>query len=273
MANWKGIIGDGMTPSQFDQYVQEIFRERGKSAFAWVEFCVVHNTAIPRFSPGINASGKWDPGWHAVPGERRMKALEEYYRDDQDWSGGPHAFISDDLIWPFTPLWQHGVHAPSWNGRAWGIEFVGDYNLEPLNSGVWKNGISCLTTLHRAAGFSANTIRLHHEDPKTTHKGCPGSRVSKDLVIRSVQQMLGSVQPVSPFAPTPSPAVGRPVLRRGSRGVAVAELQSLLGITNLATPGTFGPLTESRVKAYQSQHGLTADGIVGRATWESLLGG
>jgi hypothetical protein len=273
MANWKGIVGKPMTIEQFDQYVQGIYQQIGKSKFAWAQFCVVHNTAIPRFAPWTDENGKRQSGWHDVPGAVRMHALEAYYRDDQKWSAGPHAFIADDFIWPFTPLWLPGVHAPSWNSKAWGIEFVGDYNKEPLNSGVWKNAIGCLTTLHRAAGFSPSTIRLHREDPKTTHKGCPGSLISKDLIIRSVQQMLGNVQIPSPLAPTPSPAIGRPVLRLGSRGEAVAELQSLLGINNLASPGTFGPLTDSRVKAYQAQHGLTVDGIVGRSTWESLLGG
>jgi peptidoglycan hydrolase-like protein with peptidoglycan-binding domain len=31
--------------------------------------------------------------------------------------------------------------------------------------------------------------------------------------------------------------------------------------------GSFGPRTESAVRAYQTQQGLTADGIVGDRTW------
>ena len=37
--------------------------------------------------------------------------------------------------------------------------------------------------------------------------------------------------------------------------------------------GSFGSLTETRVKEYQNKNGLTADGVVGINTWNKLLGG
>ena len=64
------------------------------------------------------------------------------------------------------------------------------------------------------------------------------------------------------------------VLRRGDRKSAVLYLQRLLlsylyPITNL--DGIFGGETERAVKAFQSENGLDADGIVGRNTWNVLL--
>lgn len=59
-----------------------------------------------------------------------------------------------------------------------------------------------------------------------------------------------------------------PTLRRGSRGSKVKELQCVL---SLITDGIFGPVTEEAVRDYQQSHGLEADGIVGPATWKSLL--
>jgi g-D-glutamyl-meso-diaminopimelate peptidase len=35
--------------------------------------------------------------------------------------------------------------------------------------------------------------------------------------------------------------------------------------------GIFGAKTLAAVKTYQKAHGLTADGIVGRNTWKSIL--
>ena len=70
------------------------------------------------------------------------------------------------------------------------------------------------------------------------------------------------------------------ILRRGSSGTAVRELQFYLyllsayesSIPAVSIDGSFGAATENAVRAYQRFAGLTVDGIVGRATWESLYG-
>lgn len=69
------------------------------------------------------------------------------------------------------------------------------------------------------------------------------------------------------------PPGGRPVLRRGSRGEAVGELQRLLQKAGfvLAIDEDFGAGTEVAVCAFQRQRGLVpVDGIVGRDTWAAL---
>ena len=70
------------------------------------------------------------------------------------------------------------------------------------------------------------------------------------------------------------------ILRRGNSGTAVRELQFYLyllsayesSIPAVGIDGSFGAATENAVRAYQRFAGLTVDGIVGRATWESLYG-
>jgi hypothetical protein len=142
-------------------------------------FVVLHNTAEPTFAD-----------WHSVSGDARMKALQSYYRDDQGWSGGPHLFVADDLIWAFTPLSVAGVHAPSWNQQSWGVEMVGEYSSETMCDGVRENTIRALTTLHSLGGLDPDNLKLHHEDPKTTHKDCPGKSVVKDEIVAAVRERL-----------------------------------------------------------------------------------
>lgn len=60
------------------------------------------------------------------------------------------------------------------------------------------------------------------------------------------------------------------VLKKGSRGNDVKTLQRLL---HLYEDGIFGALTEEAVKEFQEAHGLVADGIVGKKTWEALQNG
>ena len=59
------------------------------------------------------------------------------------------------------------------------------------------------------------------------------------------------------------------LLKNGSRGEEVKQLQTLLG---LGADGIFGPGTEAKVKEWQAANGLTADGIVGDSTWGKMFG-
>lgn len=64
-----------------------------------------------------------------------------------------------------------------------------------------------------------------------------------------------------------------PLLRPGDNNGDVAELQRILRVTATgAGVGNFGPKTTAAVIAFQRAHGLVADGIVGRKTWQLLLG-
>ena len=170
---WKGIVGKGFTVSDFASYVA------GLSFSAWrPSFVVLHNTAAPTFAQ-----------WHSVPGVQRMQNLQSFYRDTQKWSAGPHLFVADDLIWVFTLLTVQGVHSPSWNSFAWGVELVGDYSTEVMCEGVRSNAIAALTILHGTLGLDPSKLRLHREDPLTTHI-CPGSSVSKSDFISAVTAQL-----------------------------------------------------------------------------------
>ena len=72
-----------------------------------------------------------------------------------------------------------------------------------------------------------------------------------------------------------------PQLTKGATGAAVTGLQKgLLKFGGAGSPidpgpadGQFGPRTEAAVKAYQTQHSLTADGVVGDRTWWTPAGG
>jgi len=64
----------------------------------------------------------------------------------------------------------------------------------------------------------------------------------------------------------------RPTIRRGSTGEHVRYLQQRLSELGywLSVDGQFGPGTESQVRSFQRSNGLSADGVVGPATWAAL---
>jgi peptidoglycan hydrolase-like protein with peptidoglycan-binding domain len=74
----------------------------------------------------------------------------------------------------------------------------------------------------------------------------------------------------SPPAPTTTPSG---ILRKGSRGPDVHRVQDLLtsaGYTPGPVDAIFGPKTELAVLAFQEDHGLRVDGLVGSGTRKAL---
>ncbi|WP_353950844.1 peptidoglycan-binding protein [Knoellia sp. S7-12] len=69
--------------------------------------------------------------------------------------------------------------------------------------------------------------------------------------------------------PSPLAAYVNTVIQRGSRGAAVVALQKALGLT---ADGSFGPATETKVKAYQTSKRISPTGVVAKLTWNALMG-
>jgi hypothetical protein len=195
MPDWKGIVGASFTPDQFDSYCHTLH---------WVawrpSFIVLHNTAIPSLAQ--RPLGITQPN---------IQNFVSFYRDVQGWNSGPHLFVDDKQIWVFTPLTVSGTHSPSWNKVALGLEMLGDYEQEAFDSGrgllVRKNSVAALATLSAVLGIDPQTMRLHREDPLTTH-ACPGKNVHKPEVIQEVQALIVARHPgehvIPPDAPTPA---------------------------------------------------------------------
>lgn len=84
---------------------------------------------------------------------------------------------------------------------------------------------------------------------------------------------------VVPQTPTPTPPgpepEKKPTLRKGSTGPYVTLAQTELinrgyDLGKWGADGQFGAQTEKAVKAFQKDHGLKADGIIGPDTWTAL---
>lgn len=174
---WKPIVALSFNAEAFDKYCHSL------TWSAWrPSFIVLHNTGAPSLSQRPNGLTL-----------QHIHNLESYYRDTQKWSAGPHLFIDDRQIWVFTPLTMSGVHSPSWNKLALGFEMLGNYATESFNSGrglaVRKNAVAAMASISAVLGIDPDTMRLHKEDPGTTHN-CPGKNVVKAEIISEVKALI-----------------------------------------------------------------------------------
>lgn len=184
------VIGKAFTPAEFAEYVKGL---RWGDAFR-PRFIALHNTASPSLAQ------RPDGLTH-----QHILNLQAYYQS-LGWGGGPHLFVDDKQIWVFNDPTKRGVHSPSWNGTALGIEMLGDFGCESFTSGrgrkVRDNVIAAVAAFNNALGFPANGFKWHVEDTKSDHD-CPGklARNERAPLIAEIQAAMDRLK-----AP-PAPAV------------------------------------------------------------------
>lgn len=115
---------------------------------------------------------------------------------------------------------------------------------------------------------------------KYTKKLTASTSTKKDNDIAELQQECNkqgySNQKIDGI-PGPNTLAGCPTVKKGAKGNITKWIQKRLislgySCGSSGVDGDFGSGTEKAVKNFQKEHGLTADGIVGKDTWKKLLG-
>jgi hypothetical protein len=161
-------------------------------------------------------------------------------------------------------------------------------------AGVSHYGGGCSTMWNHAANWEAKGViadlpemvclvfqQVKNQPNRMDHIGI---YIGDGLVIHcSVEVKIEPVEkypwthwalPIGLEGDVPVPTV-KPTIRRSSTGPYVAECQQKLvklgyDLSPYGADGKFGRKTEDAVKAFQTDHRLKADGIVGKDTWAVL---
>ena len=142
------------------------------------------------------------------------------------------------------------------DGKGWGI-------ADGLAPGVRVSAGQLIGWLGDSGNAETSRPQLHFE-----------LRAPGDIVTNPYQALVNAPLVVHDDPPADEGLFdSTATVRRGDRGLAVEELQQILndlGYSAGAADGIFGARTETAVRAFQADNGLTADGLVGRRTKEVL---
>lgn len=178
------FVGRRFRPNEFDAYLKSIVFADFRP-----EFVTLHHTAAP--SLASRPDGLTDT---------HLQNLLHYYQDELSWSGGPHLFVDDreDGIIVFQRLDKRGVHAVSFNRNSWGLEMLGDYDSEEINTGrgavVRNTSVKAIALMNKRIGATAESLRFHRDDPQT-NKTCPGLKVHKADMVSRIAAAMNTAPP------------------------------------------------------------------------------
>lgn len=142
--------------------------------------------------------------------------------------------------------------------------------------------ISAISVLPLLADIPANAQTDVPQNNTPSQTNTPSINPSPNQVDPSLNQTDPSLnqpsqntQPVTPSNLSNYSVDRAPMLKLGSLGQAVRDVQSFLsqqGIYNGPVDGIYGVQTRQAVMAYQRSRNLLADGIIGNQTWGIMLG-
>ena len=263
-----------MTPKQLIDLFQKALSEAW--GYIWGAAGILWTDARQKQKVSYMAS-KYGSGWKTSPEAKK----DNYYGAamyGSKWIGKYVADCSGLFAWAYRQLGAAIAHG---SNSIWRSHCSAKGNL---NAGKRTDG----------RGLKPGTAVFTDHDGDKTHIGL---YVGDGLVIEASGTIAGVVtskvsaskwkcwgelkavnydgtDPDPSPSPDPKPA-GKPTLRKGSKGEYVTLAQTLLLQKGYTLPkygadGSFGAETESAVKRFQSDWGLTPDGVIGPKTWTLL---
>ena len=210
-------------------------------------------------------------------------------RYGQVWTAANQAAATREQTVKWGSQWI-GHHVADCSGLAyWAFQQLGGYVFHGSNT-IWRQYVTHRSDLkngQRTDGkpmYPGDPVFLKKMQGGEINRHHIGYYVGNGTVIEAKGTQAGVVtSPLSRWHETAHWLnveyengviyMNHPILKKGSSGEAVAELQTLLNGYGygLTVDGKFGAKTEEAVKDFQKNNGLVADGIVGDATWSMLL--
>lgn len=230
------------------------------------------------------AGGTW------TQAQQNAATREQTVKWGQQWVGHRVADCSGLFTWAFKQLGSTMYHGSDTMFRKWCLKNGALSNGKRTDGEELKPGTAVFTWkpadgkyghvgLYIGGGYvieahgtqkgvirSAVTDKKSDKTDRWTHWG--------ELKDVSFDGSIPDPEPAPAPTPSPTPAT-KPTIRKGSKGQYVTLAQTMLMNRGYKLPkygadGSFGAETETAVKNFQRDWGLSVDGVIGPKTWAML---
>ena len=197
---------------------------------------------------------------------RRLRGWRNYHVHGHGWAdiGYNYAISQAGRVWEARGA-RVGAHTIGHNSRWVGVLFIvgNDESLSPAAEKAFRD----LRAHLRRKGIGSRVYG--HKQMSGQSTNCPGRRI---LYAIRTGRLTGSGNPSITTGGGSNSSGWRHVhygdtLHEGTHGDPVKDVQRILGIS---ADGYYGAKTVAAVRAFQTNHHLTVDGIVGDHTWNAL---
>lgn len=204
-----------------------------------------------------------------------MRAAQAYDMDSRGWGdiGYNYGISPDGQIYEGCGLLA-GAHVLGHNTDTIGIICFGDYRSGPVPNEVPLAAGALIGHLHVTGALADGFWVVGHLDLAAT--ACPGGQLYlrlPEIRDRALHYGEAPPPPIPPPAPVPdlerTLSVTTPMLH-GADVVKVQQLIAANGYNPGRVDGWYGNITAQAVRAFQQDHGLVVDGVVGPETWGAL---
>lgn len=193
------------------------------------------------------AAGVWTIGYGHTAGVHSGMTITQAQAD---------AYLQQDIA-KFERYVNNPAYVPI-------TEYINQNQFDALVSFAFNLGAGNLRKLckGRTAAQIARTMPNYNKANGRVLAGLKRRRAAEQALFNK------SVSAAAPAQNTESEDYNMKTIKKGSKGSAVKVWQIIIGA---AADGNFGSGTERMTKTWQSNHGLTADGIVGKMSWKAGL--
>lgn len=257
------------------QGLQHLLRAHGATIAADGAFGPLTQAAVStaQDARGLPVTGVVDRDtWVALVVPTSLGSTGEAVRGVQQFDPGGHRIGVDPIVVDgvFGPLTEEGVLVYQ---RAWGLTMDGVAGRETWSFfSTMRPGAPTLWGMVKVGHTWEDNWRVRAVQHLLNHRG---ASLVVDGVFGPVSGEAMRQWQMTQRAVYVSTTCGQldwpgliETAQLGSAGDHVRALQSLLG--GLDEDGSFGPLTDARVREYQDMFAPVTDGIVGPVTWNTL---